>query len=59
MSFNLVPFESSGVVCYSPSIVTMAISLTIYEIVNPFCIQWVRSSFAKSKVLAKSLRLKA
>ena len=29
-SFKLVPFESLG--SYSPSIVTMAVSLTIYEI---------------------------
>jgi len=27
-----VPFKSLGVVSYSPSIVTMAISLTVYEI---------------------------
>ena len=30
-SFKLVPFESLGVVSYSPSIVTMAVSLTVYE----------------------------
>ena len=29
---KLVPFESLGVVSYSPSIVTMAVSLTVYEI---------------------------
>ena len=27
-----VPFESLGAVSYSPSIVTMAVSLTVYEI---------------------------
>jgi len=32
MSFKLVPFESLGAVSYSPSIVTMAVSLTVYEI---------------------------
>jgi len=31
-SFKLVPFESFGAVSYSPSIVTMAASLTVYEI---------------------------
>jgi len=30
-SFKLVPFESLGAVSYSPSIVTMAVSLAIYE----------------------------
>ena len=29
---QLVPFESLGAVSYSPSIVTMAVSLTVYEI---------------------------
>jgi len=32
MSFKLVPFETLGAVSYSPSIVTMAVSLTVYEI---------------------------
>jgi len=32
MSFKLVPFESLGAVSYSPSIVTMAVSLTVYKI---------------------------
>ena len=31
-SLKLVPFESLGVVSYSPSIVTIAIFLTAYEI---------------------------
>ena len=31
-SLELVPFESMGAVSYSPSIVTMAVSLTVYEI---------------------------
>ena len=31
-SFKLVPFESLGAVSYSPSIVTMAVSLTVYKI---------------------------
>jgi len=31
-SFKLVPFEILGAVSYSPSIVTMAVSLTVYEI---------------------------
>ena len=33
-SFKLVPFESLGAVSYSPSIVTIAVSLTVYEIFN-------------------------
>ena len=33
-SFKLVPFERLGAVFYSPSIVTMAASLTVYEIFN-------------------------
>jgi len=31
-SLKVVPFESLGTISYSPSIVTMAISLTISEI---------------------------
>ena len=31
-SSKLVPFESLGAVSYSPSIVTMAVSVTVYEI---------------------------
>ena len=31
-SFKLVPFESLGAVSYSPFIVTMAVSLTVYDI---------------------------
>jgi len=30
--FKLVPFESLGAVSYSPSIVTMVVSLTVYDI---------------------------
>ena len=30
--FKLAPFENSGAVSYLPSIVTMAVSLTVYEI---------------------------
>jgi len=32
MSLKLVPFESLGVVSYSPSIVTVAVSVAVYEI---------------------------
>jgi len=31
-SFKLVPFKSLGAVSYSPPVVTMAVSLTVYEI---------------------------
>jgi len=31
-SFKVVPFESLGMVSYSPSIVTMAVSVAILEI---------------------------
>jgi len=31
-SLKVVPFESLGTVCYSPSIVTMAVSAAISEI---------------------------
>jgi len=39
MSLKLVPFESLGAVSYSPSIITMAVSVAIYEIfsVNEWC----------------------
>jgi len=33
-SFKLVLFESLSAVSYSPSIVTMAVSLTVYDIFN-------------------------
>jgi len=33
-SFKLVPFESLGAVSYSPSIVTVAVSVAICEIFN-------------------------
>jgi len=33
-SFKLEPFDRLGAVSYSPSIVTMAVSLTTYEIFN-------------------------
>jgi len=32
MSLKLVPIESLGAVSYSPAIVTMAISVAVYEI---------------------------
>jgi len=32
MSLKLVPFESLGAVSYSPSIITMAVSVAICEI---------------------------
>jgi len=34
MSSKLVPFESLGVVCYSPSIVTVAVSVAVCEILS-------------------------
>jgi len=32
MSLKLVPFESLGAVCYSPSIVTVAVSVAVWDI---------------------------
>ena len=47
-SFKLVPFESLRAVSYSPFIVTMAVSLTVYEIfsvkVQRDLENWVRGS---------------
>jgi len=39
MSLTLVPFESLGAVFYSPSIVTMTVSVAVCEIfsVNEWC----------------------
>ena len=34
MSSKLAPFESLGVVSYSPSIVTVAVSVAVYEILS-------------------------
>jgi len=34
MSSKLVPFESLGVVSYSPFIVTVAVSVAVYEILR-------------------------
>ena len=43
----MVPFESLGVVSYSPSMVTMDISLTVYEIFH-------RQSIKKYSVILKT-----
>ena len=58
MSLKLEPFESSGAVFYSPSIVTIAASLTVYEI---FSVKeyrdlenWVRGC-SRSLKLARSI----
>jgi len=34
MSLKLVPFESLGMIFYSPSIVTMAVSVAVCEIIS-------------------------
>jgi len=34
MSLKLVPFESLGAVSYSPSVVTVAVSVAVYEILS-------------------------
>ena len=34
MSLKLAPFESSGAVSYSPSVVTVAVSVAVCEIFN-------------------------
>jgi len=53
-SFKLVPFESLGAVSCSPSIVTMAVSLTVYEIFSVRVYRdlknWVRSCSRSLKV---------
>ena len=53
-SFKLVPFKRLGAVSYSPSIVTMAVSLTVYEIfsVKAFCDleNWVRGCSRSLKI---------
>jgi len=33
-----IPFESLGAVSYSPSIVTIAVSLPVYEISSKYCV---------------------
>ena len=48
-SLQVVPFESLGMVCYSPSIVTIDVSLAISEIFSlkesPDLEIWVLGSF--------------
>jgi len=34
MSLKMVPFKSLGAVSYSPSVVTMAVSVAVYDIFN-------------------------
>jgi len=49
-----VPFESFGAVSYSPSIVTMAVSLTVYEIFSVKVFRdlenWVRGCLRSLKM---------
>jgi len=54
MSLKLVPFESMGAVSYSPSIVTMAVSVAVCEIfsVNEWC-----DLENRSRVCSRSLEM--
>jgi len=39
-SFKLVPFDSLGAVSYLPSMLTMAVSLTVYDNIQRQRIAW-------------------
>ena len=54
MSLKLVPFESLGVVSYSPSIVTVAVSVTVCEI---FCVKGWRDFENQVKGRSRSLKM--
>jgi len=53
-SWKLMPFESFGAVSYSPSIVTMAVSVAVYEI---FSVKKWCDLENKVKVRSRSLEM--
>ena len=54
MSLKLVPFESLGAVSYSPSIVPMAVSVTVCEI---FCVKDWCNLENRVRVRSRSLEM--
>ena len=54
VSLNLVPFESLGAVSYSPSIVTMAVSVAVCEI---FSVKEWRDLDSQVRDRSKSLKM--
>jgi len=51
-SLKLVPFESLGAVSYSPSIVTMVVSVAVCKIfsVKEWCVVWMKKEFDAYKL---------
>ena len=54
MSLKLVPFESLGAVSYSPSIVTMAVSVAVCEI---FSVKEWRDLENRVRICSRSLEM--
>jgi len=54
MSLKVVPFESLGTVSYSPSIVTVAVSVAVFEI---FSVKKQRDLENQVRVRSRSLKM--